>query len=262
MLKKSDANIIKRMPLFICGLWHIKSGGSMSYDVQTHPSSGLDYLNVKNNGKYAVVLFHGYGASMMDLYDLHTFLGREESIDWFFPNGPLDISMGMGMMSRGWFPIDVKALEQAMQTGTHRDFSKIFTHEFNEALSKSETFLEDLVFNKYDKVILGGFSQGAMLTSHLSVKNSHMVDGLICYSGNLVGQTELVKALETSKKFPFFQSHGKRDPILGYEYAKQLFELLKLGGHQGEFVGFDGVHEIPVEILKKSDTYLKKVLSS
>ena len=61
---------------------------------------------------------------------------------------------------------------------------------------------------------------------------------------------------EDSVKFPFFQSHGKNDPILSYQGAKSLFELLKLCGHEGEFVSFDGAHEIPEKVLMKSKDFI------
>jgi phospholipase/carboxylesterase len=248
------------MPLFIFSLCHSILGEAMSYDVLTNKKSGLDYLHINRGSKTAICILHGYGASMGDLYGLSDMIKLEKDVDWYFPNGFLDISMGMGASSRAWFPIDVAGLETAMARGEHRDFSKNYSDEFDKALQVMQVFLDDLIINKYDEIILGGFSQGSMVTSHLSLKNSRDVNGLLCFSGTLLGQAELVKYLETSTKFPFFQSHGKGDPILGYGQAKSLFELMKLGGHQGEFVGFDGVHEIPVEVMKKSQKYLNRVL--
>lgn len=226
----------------------------------TEPKSNLEYLQIENNAKSCICLFHGYGASMMDLYPLGEHIKTQKSYDWFFPNAHLDLPGGRHpmMMARAWFPIDMAALEQAMMRGTHRDFSDVYHENFIAALEKGQAFVESL-FEQYDEVILGGFSQGSMITTHLALKNADKVKALLCYSGALIGRQQLIELLETSTKFPFLQSHGKRDPILSYSYAKDLFELLKLGGHHGEFISFDGEHGIPEVVLAKTQSFLDKL---
>ena len=51
-------------------------------------TSSLDYLAKKNDAEYGVVMIHGYGASMMDLYGLHQF---SSLFDWYFPQGVLSM---------------------------------------------------------------------------------------------------------------------------------------------------------------------------
>ncbi len=229
----------------------------MQPSVLIEESSGLEYLKKDNQKRKAIILFHGYGASMMDLYGLNEVVPNHEEYDWFFPNGHIGLNMGMGMMGRAWFPIDMAALEQAMSNGTHRSFSKVYSDDFAKAVDLGERFVLSIKDN-YDSLIIGGFSQGSMITSHISMKQSKNLDGLILFSGNLIGQDQLIALLETSKKFPFFQSHGKQDQVLGYDYAKSLFELIKLGGHEGEFVSFDGGHEIPMDVINKLGLFLKR----
>ena len=222
-------------------------------------NSQLDYLKIDNNADTAIVLFHGYGASMYDLYGIGNYLNTQNPSNWYFPNGHLDLSMGMGMMmARAWFPIDAQALEKAMQSGTFRDFENISSPEFHEAVKKCQTFIESLQA-KYKKVIVGGFSQGSMITTHAVSQLDKSIAGLLCLSGTLIDKNNLISNLEKSQSFPFFQSHGKNDPILDYNAAKNLFELLKLSGNQGEFISFDGAHEIPVEVLEKLTVFINRI---
>lgn len=214
----------------------------------------LEYLDSKKtiDCKQAICLFHGYGASMEDLYGLCDYLDPSGEFDWYFPNGHLASQFG----GRAWFPIDMMALQTAMAQGEHRSFAKLYTDEFQTAVNLGQDFVNELT-QIYDKVIIGGFSQGAMISSHIALNVSEKLNGLILYSSNLLGQEQLINALEESAKFPFFQSHGKQDQVLSYHYAKSLFELYKLGGHEGEFVSFDGGHEIPLEVLEKTKNYIR-----
>lgn len=222
-------------------------------------SSKLEYLKNENGSDTAIIMFHGFGASMLDLYGLGDAIQPDKAIDWIFPNGFIPLNMGIGMMSRAWFPIDMIELERAMQAGTHRDFSGLYTDEFELAINTCQTFFDQLK-KSYKKIIIGGFSQGAMVSTHLALKNSDSIEGLICFSGALIGKQQIMDLTENSQNFSFIQSHGKSDPVLGYEGAKSLFELLKLSGHEGEFISFDGAHEIPQKVVDKTSKFISRIL--
>lgn len=225
------------------------------FKVENEIKSQLDYLAVKNNSKKCIFMFHGYGASMMDLYGLAEHIDRNKEYDWYFPNGHLDLGqMGMGMMSRAWFPIDVAALELAMQSGKHRDFEDVYTAEFELALNKSKTFITEISKN-YDDVVIGGFSQGSMITTHLVTDKNIDSKKAILFSSTLIGKNQLEHNLR-NKKISFLQSHGKNDPILGFEQAQNLYELLKQNNCDGEFIEFYGAHEIPSHVLEKTCEFL------
>jgi phospholipase/carboxylesterase len=231
----------------------------MQPEVLIEENSQLEYMKVDNQGKTAICIFHGYGASMMDLYDLSSVISTNFKADWFFPNGFIPLNMGMGMMARAWFPIDMQALEQAMIAGEYRDFSDNYPEEFQFAIDKCQGFV-DFLKTKYENIVIGGFSQGAMISSHLSLKNADVTKALLLLSGNLIGSKQLLELTNDSKPFPFFQSHGKEDTVLGFRHAMSLYELLKLGGHEGEFVAFKGGHEIPEVVIDKTSKFLNRVI--
>lgn len=220
--------------------------------------SKLEYKKINNQSKNLIVLFHGYGASMEDLLGLADVMTINKTCDWIFPNGSLEISLGMGIMGRGWFPVDMAMLEQAMLTGSHRDFSSEVSAEFNEAIERSDVFFKAIKAD-YEKIIVGGFSQGAMITSFLSLMNSECIDAYLCLSGTLVGRDKLIKLLEKSKKFPFFQSHGFNDPILGMKEAQAFNDLFSYAGFKGDFVKFQGAHEIPIEVIRKGSDFINNI---
>ncbi|MBC76919.1 MAG: hypothetical protein CME64_12975 [Halobacteriovoraceae bacterium] len=214
----------------------------------------LEYLDNIKGEDSAVVLFHGYGASMQDLHGISNY--SQAKYDWFFPNGPISVPLGFMMEGRAWFPIDMQELERAMATGTHRSFREKRSDEFDRSKDMALEFLEDMR-KRYDKLVVGGFSQGAMLASHTF--SQAKADGLALLSGTLIDEASLTKSVESPRCKSFFQSHGKSDPVLSYKQAKDLYDLLVDKNLEGEFIEFQGAHEIPESVLIGLDKYLNKI---
>lgn len=226
--------------------------------MQTEKNSGLNFLAVNNNANTAMVFLHGYGASMHDLYDLHQMIHPSQKVDWYFPDGHIAVALGFMMEGRAWFSIDMAELERAMQSGTHRVFADKCPDEFLQALEKLEHFI-DSIADRYEHIILGGFSQGAMLATHLGVRIKK-VKALILFSSTLLAKDLLEETLHSSvNSKPFFQSHGIHDPLLGLDQSEQLFELLNQKGLVGKFVSFAGGHEIPMPVLEQLNSWLKQL---
>lgn len=198
----------------------------------------------------AVVFFHGYGASMHDLFPLWE-LWHRDHFDWYFPNGLQSLPMGY-YEGRSWFSIDIAGIERSMRDGTKREMDKYIPPEIDQTLQQMEMFLLDLK-KTHKKVIIGGFSQGAMMASHLAMKDSLAVDGLILLSGNLLADSKFPKA---AKGIPFYQAHGTQDPVLDMDGAKALERKLQGLNFQGTLSTFRGGHEIPPQVVKEVSSFL------
>jgi phospholipase/carboxylesterase len=215
--------------------------------------AGIECLCIeKENAKRSIVLFHGYGANMHDLFPLWE-IWDQSDINWYFPNGILALPMGY-YEGRAWFSIDMQALEQAMRLGEFRDMAGSIPPEFDMTLAQQENFLKE-ISKKDMKLIIGGFSQGAMCASHLAMKKDVSVDGLILLSGCVLAQS---KYPHHAKPVPFYQSHGNKDPILPLAGAKMLEEKLIAMDFNGSLHEFNGGHEIPPEVVNQ----VKKFISS
>lgn len=217
--------------------------------------SGIECLSVKNeNAKNAVIIFHGYGASMHDLFPLIEMWNKPQT-DFYFPNGILPLEMGH-YGGRAWFPIDMQKLQLAMMRGEHRNMDNDKPEGADEVLEKLEMFATEVSKN-YEKLIIGGFSQGAMCSSHLMMRLENL-SGVILLSGNLVYQEGLQKKGDT----PFYQSHGYEDPILGYEGAKRLTQKLNELGYKGSLDSFEGGHEIPMKVVNNVSKFLDELIGA
>ena len=96
-----------------------------------------------------------------------------------------------------------------------------------------------------DKLILGGFSQGAAMATEVFMhkKIQHRVLGMILISGKSVRPKELYEAL-VDNPIPVVWMHGDSDKIVSIEQAHELSDLiekancsiLKLQHHKGHMV--------------------------
>ena len=209
----------------------------------------LEFLEIPGGVQStAVVLLHGYGANGHDLYPLPQALRISGEVHWYFPHAPLSCSSG-GLLGRMWFPIDESEFESIIGFGeTERKADSL---EFLESIRLINRFIDDIA-GKHSQIILGGFSQGAMISFHTAFKRSD-VKKLLMLSGILVGDTHSFE----KKEFSVFQAHGRSDPILPFSGALKLKEFFEKKEMDLNFVEFDGGHEIPLDVVGKLRNFLE-----
>ena len=202
------------------------------------------------------VLFHGYGADAADLAPLGEALG--EGLTWIFPNGIQKIPTAAGMVGRAWFQVDTQALEESLTLGTHRDMSIYRPADMEDTYQKIRKFLNE-VESQYDEVLIGGFSQGAMLSTEMALRAEKKPKALIVLSGTLLCQKQWSQWAPTCQGLRFFQSHGRYDPLLSFDQAQALFQMFTDSHWVGKFHEFPGQHEIPPEIIKSLKEFLSRL---
>lgn len=212
----------------------------------------------QENASYNVILLHGYGADFQDLASLHQVIKTTQPVNWFFPNAPLELNLSPMMTGRAWFPIDMAALEMAMMRGDTRYFADKKPKGMDEACEKLYSFLKEGKFD-LSKTIIGGFSQGAMISSHTVLGYDLAIPLLIQFSGTLVGH-ELLKRTEHSSQLAVFQSHGSQDPVLPYHAALSLKDQLEKLCASVTFESFEGGHQIPYPVLNAVSHAINKII--
>ena len=212
------------------------------------------------NAEGSAIILHGYGANAYDLWSLQSELQCGKKLNWYFPDAPIHLEMGMGYSGRAWFPINERALERAMR-GEPLDYSKIYPPGLDRA---RDLILEFIASQKIEpkKLVLGGFSQGAMLSIEVALHLPEPPKALLLFSGTLANAAEwkakaekLAAPLES--KFEFFQSHGNMDAVLPFAGAERLRDVLEEAGWKSNWQEFDGGHEIPANVLKAASFYLR-----
>lgn len=197
----------------------------------------------------ALIVMHGYGASMHDLAPIGEWLAPQVGGAWYFLQAPLEVALGPYMSGRAWFPIDMMKLQMAT---AHGDFSRIFEKDLpagiDEATEKIKTVL-DLLTVRHKRVHIAGFSQGSMMAAKVALENQSQVQSLSMLSGVLVSKHLWQEKVQGQLPFPSFQSHGRQDPVLPISEAHKLRDFLTTNNLKHQYVEFSGGHEIPMPVL-------------
>lgn len=214
-------------------------------------------INHDDNAPW-VIFFHGYGADANDLKSLGEVISTKKTYNWLFPNGPLEVPIGPGWTGRAWWNIDMMEIQRAMESGTHRDFSNDTPKGFEKSRDLAMEMIRQLKV-PWNQIILGGFSQGAMLATELYLRAPETPKGLVIMSGTLVCQDKWKELIPTRAGEKFFQSHGESDQVLGFKQAQKLETLLTQNGMKGSLTGFRGGHEIPALVVNKIGQYINEL---
>ena len=113
----------------------------------------------------------------------------------------------------------------------------------------------------FSKLVLGGFSQGAMITTDVALRLEEAPAGLVALSGTLLVEDAWRQKASARKGLPVFQSHGRFDGVLPFTAATWLEAMLRDAGLGVEFHAFDGGHEIPEDILVALAGFLARRLA-
>ncbi len=209
-----------------------------------------------------VVLLHGFGAPGDDLVALHRVIDAPRGTRFLFPVAPLALPPQYGS-GRAWWHIDMAALDLAIREGRARDLSRDVPEGMPEARAKVIALLaEAKAALAPSVVVLGGFSQGAMLSCDVALQSDVALGGLALLSGTLLAEADWTARLPSRRGLPVLQSHGRQDPILPFEAAERLRDLMKAAGLDVTWVPFTGGHGIPPAALEALGSLLARALAA
>ena len=184
----------------------------------------------KQEPKTWIVLFHGYGSDASDLMQIRALLSVQRSCHWLCLEAPLKAEP----FGQSWFPIDLFRLHDAYQKG---DFENIRQHiplGIDELHKRIWMNLgKKIKQENWSQVILGGFSQGAILALDLCSQMEVRPKALMLFSTTYLCEPRWQKGFDNMKGLPFFQSHGMEDPVLSYHEALYVEKFLKQKGLEG-----------------------------
>jgi phospholipase/carboxylesterase len=171
------------------------------------PSSG-------NSPKQMIIFVHGYGADGNDLISLANYFQSTlpEAI-FLSPHAPEACSMNPSGYQ--WF--DLTSTDPAVL------WSKILV-----AADHLNEFIDSklLEYNiAEENLALIGFSQGTMMSLHVSLRRKNTMAAVLGYSGRLIG-ADLLKDDLISKP-SIYLIHGDQDPMVPYQESLTAEKVLK-----------------------------------
>jgi len=182
--------------------------------------SGIDELvhrtrEPRGEPEGALVLLHGRGTSEDDLYPLLDELDPDRRLIGVTPRAPLQLPPGGNhwyVVRRVGFP-DPSSFQPTM-----------------EKLTAWFDSLPDEIGVPIDKTVLGGFSQGAVMSYALGLgKGRPRPAGIVALSG-FIPTTEGWAMDEELDGYPVAAGHGTYDPIIDVGFGRDAKDRLETAG--------------------------------
>jgi phospholipase/carboxylesterase len=207
-----------------------------------------------------VVLLHGFGAPGTDLIPLGAALASGGAPRFAFPEAPMALDEAGD--ARAWWMVDLVELQAALMSGRERDLSNTVPEGLDRARAAVVAMLDDLrgqLDVTSDQIVLGGFSQGAMLACDVALRDPRPLAGLVLMSGTVLAQCQWTPLMASRAGLPVLQSHGRFDPLLPFGIAERLRDGLSSAGLAVRWHPFDGGHEIPRGVLSALDAFIREL---
>jgi len=208
-----------------------------------------------------VVLLHGFGAPADDLVPLAGPLRAPAGTRFAFPAAPIALELWAG--ARAWWMIDLARYEAVWTGGDLRPLSEDEPPGLADARRAIDAMLDELqgeLAVAGSRILLGGFSQGAMLACDVALRSDRPLAGLVLLSGTFLCRSIWTKRMPARRDLPVFQSHGHSDPLLPFSLADDLKDSLSAAGFAVDWHPFAGGHEIPPPVLAGLSDFVSRVL--
>lgn len=201
----------------------------------------ISYLERPAEGEPAglLVLFHGRGSDERDLFPLLDELDPQRHLLGVTPRGPLSLPPG----GAHWY---------AFQEVGYPDPATFF-----ETYRAVAEWLDGFAF---EQVVLGGFSQGAVMTYALGLGSGRpRPAALVALSGFMPTVPGFELSLEPPLS-PAAIGHGTYDPVISVEFSRQARELLEGAGGEVLYREYPLQHAVDPGFLAELGPWLESKL--
>jgi len=178
---------------------------------------------------------------------------RPDHLKVICPTAPvIPITINMGMRMPAWFDIEsLDNLEEETDIeGVKGSAELVYKHIETELRAGIPS----------ERIIIGGFSQGAALALFCTLHYPRPLAGCIALS-TFFPEAKLPKPEElTNKDIPFFQAHGEIDNILPMKYGMNTSNLLKSFLTDHEFKTYKIPHDYSDRELSDVKVFIEKIV--
>jgi phospholipase/carboxylesterase len=194
-----------------------------------------------------VLVMHGRGADAFDLADLAEMIDVPPGCRFVFPNAPRPFEPMPGMQFGyswfdGWPPEGTSIVDS-------RELLLQFIDEVTERYPTPA-----------GKLVLAGFSQGALMTLDVGFRIKNPAAGLIVMSGALFEGD--MADLAARKDQPVLIVHGAADDVIPVIAARRTRAVLESHQLAPEYHEFPMAHHVTDESMRVVREFLRKVLRS
>ncbi|GAA5963214.1 hypothetical protein JCM8115_001061 [Rhodotorula mucilaginosa] len=185
-------------------------------------------LVIEPLGKHtaSIIFSHGLGDTSAGWAPLAMSLRQKPQfrhIRFVLPTAPVQpVTANGGYRMPSWFDIQefnprsgIRADDEPGMLSSVRTIQQLISSELEAGIPS-------------DRILVGGFSQGAVIAYLTGITSERKLAGVVALSGFL-GMAGKIKSMKTdhATKLPIFHGHGDADPVVEYKWGQKTTETLK-----------------------------------
>jgi len=216
----------------------------MSYSLNTTILNPLSSEKPKN----AVILCHGYGGDGKDISLLASYWKTYLPETLFIcPDAPERCAVSATGFQ--WFDLMDQTKDQVLVKSI-------------VAETKLNTLIDEVIKNNNltsEKIAIGGFSQGSMISLQTGIKRKEKINSIIGYSGKIINVNHLQNNINSRPDIILM--HGDKDEIVPVSFLLEAKEFFNKNNYKVKSKIFKNCeHRIPTEGSSLGLEFLKKNL--
>lgn len=208
--------------------------------------SALSTITRGGSGPPTLVMLHGYGSNANDWLQFEHKFQVPSNGRMIFPQGPLRGPNG----ARGWWWLNIEG--HVPDGERFPDFSTANPG----GIKVASRLVRNLLTDVNGPIVLGGFSQGAMLSAEIAFQTDQELAALVLLGGTTVNEASWVERFPGRRMMPIFIAHGRNDGVLPFAVMERFQERIKAAGLNVTWLPFDGGHDIPDEVIGAVNLFL------
>ena len=200
----------------------------------------------KKKPKNAIILCHGYGGDGKDISILANYWRAYLPETLFLcPDAPERCAASPTGFQ--WFDLMDQSPEQILSK------SIVAENKLNKLIDE----VKDQNDLKADQIIIGGFSQGCMLTLQTGIKRTDKINSVVGYSGKIINTEHLAKNINSRPNIILM--HGDIDQVVTIEAFLEARDFFGKNNYENESNIFKNCkHRIPTEGSSLGLQFIKK----
>jgi phospholipase/carboxylesterase len=217
-----------------------------NYQIAEALDAPLKYLIrkpfIKSDHPPLLILMHGIGSNEKDLFSFAQELPPE------FLIVSLQATIQLSDDSYAWYHVDFSSSTPIINTAEELNSRRLISDFIDWAITTYHC--------NASKVVLCGFSQGAIMSYSLAITHPEKIYSIALMSGRMLDEIKPLLVKTDMKKIKAFISHGKQDPVLSIEKAREAKTLLEKKHCDISYHEYNDVHTINASMLADLKSWL------
>lgn len=194
----------------------------------------------------ALLLLHGRGTDELDLAPLLEFMDPEHQLVGITARAPLTLPPG----GAHWY---ISRRAGYPDKGTFDDTYALMSGWLDQ--------LHELTGHTLDQTILGGFSQGAVMSYALALSAGRPSPAALVALSGFIPNVEGLELAPEGRELPIAIGHGSADPVIDVEFGRAAKQLLDLAGLEVIYREYPLAHMVDPTFLEELRPWMLAALA-